>query len=125
MFDVGRICIKLAGRDAGKKCVVVEVIDHKTVLVDGETRRRNSNVLHLEPLKETLNIKKGASHADIKVAFGKIGVEVLETKPKKAEARPIHIRKGAAKEKKVVEAKIVKETKKEKAAPKKKAKTEE
>ncbi|MDD1775029.1 MAG: 50S ribosomal protein L14e, partial [Methanobacterium sp.] len=28
-IEVGRICIKLAGREAGEKCVIIEVIDDK------------------------------------------------------------------------------------------------
>ena len=35
MLEVGRLCIKLAGRDAGKKAVVVENIDSNFVLIDG------------------------------------------------------------------------------------------
>ena len=27
MMEVGRLCLKIAGRDAGMKCVIVEVID--------------------------------------------------------------------------------------------------
>ena len=40
MIDVGRVCVKIAGRDAGKKAVVVEKIDSNFVLIDGQTRRR-------------------------------------------------------------------------------------
>ncbi len=29
--EVGRVCMKLAGREAGKKCVVVDVIDKNFV----------------------------------------------------------------------------------------------
>jgi len=43
----GRICVKTAGRDAGLKCVIVDVLDDKFVLIDGETRRRKCNILHL------------------------------------------------------------------------------
>ena len=28
-IEVGRICIKLRGREAGKKCVIVDIIDDK------------------------------------------------------------------------------------------------
>ncbi len=99
MFEVGRVCIKLAGRDAAKKCVIVEVIDDRFVIIDGETRRRKCNVLHLEPLMETLSLKKGASSADVRTAFKKFGLDIKETKPKKAGARPLHVRKGADKQK--------------------------
>ena len=46
MFNIGRVCVKLAGRDAGQKCVIVEILDEKTVLIDGMTRRRKCNKLH-------------------------------------------------------------------------------
>ena len=95
MIEVGRLCVKIAGRDAGKKCVVVEVIDDNYVLVDGETRRRKSNILHLEPLNQVLDIKKGASHETIMKAFEQLGLQVMKTtKPKKAGARPRRARKS-------------------------------
>ena len=30
MIDVGRVCVKTAGRDAGRKCVVVEIVDKQS-----------------------------------------------------------------------------------------------
>jgi large subunit ribosomal protein L14e len=84
MMDIGRLCVKIAGRDAGKKCVIVDIIDEKFVLVDGETRRRKCNLKHLEPLNETLKIKKGAAHPAIVEEFKKMGSTIVETKPRKA-----------------------------------------
>ena len=87
MIEVGRVCVKIAGRDAGLKCVVVEVLD-KFVLVDGQTRIRKVNPAHLEPLDQKLAIEAGASHAHVAAAFKDIGVEVVERKSKgKAPAR--------------------------------------
>ena len=57
IFEVGRICVKLAGRDAGRKCVIVEELDNHYVLVDGDVRRKKVNICHLEPLEEMLDIK--------------------------------------------------------------------
>jgi large subunit ribosomal protein L14e len=94
MIDVGRICVKIAGRDAGLKCVVVEVIDNNFVLIDGETRRRKCNILHLEPLDKTVEIKKGASHADVAKAFEHLGYGVFAPKTKQKKARPIKARKS-------------------------------
>jgi large subunit ribosomal protein L14e len=34
-FDVGRICVKLSGREAGKKCVVLDIVDKNFALVTG------------------------------------------------------------------------------------------
>ena len=93
MFDVGRLCVKTAGRDAGKHCVVVEVVDENFVLVDGETRRRKVNVKHLEPLGKMVELG-GTSHADVKVAFEKLGMKVLETKKKEKKEKPRKVRKG-------------------------------
>ncbi|MBS3176886.1 50S ribosomal protein L14e [Candidatus Woesearchaeota archaeon] len=85
MMDIGRLCMKIAGRDAGKKCVIVDKMDDRFVLIDGETRRRKCNPSHLEPLQQTIKIKKNASHEDIVSAFKDIGLEARTTKPKTAE----------------------------------------
>jgi large subunit ribosomal protein L14e len=89
LFDVGRLCLKLAGRDAGKKCVVVDVIDNAYVVVDGETRRKKVNVKHLEPLEETIDLNAGASHEVVKSAFKKLGLEVSDKKPRNAAPKPL------------------------------------
>ena len=87
MIEIGRLCMKLAGRDAGKICVVVDVIDNKFVLIDGETRRRKCNIYHLEPLKTVLKIKKNASHEDVVKEFKALEIEVSEKKSKKPTQR--------------------------------------
>ncbi|MCD6522865.1 MAG: 50S ribosomal protein L14e [Candidatus Diapherotrites archaeon] len=69
MFDIGRVCVKKTGREAGKKCVVVDVIDQNFVLIDGEVKRRRCNILHLEPTTQKLDIKKGASTEEVKAAL--------------------------------------------------------
>jgi len=94
MIEIGRLCMKIAGRDAGKKCVIVEILDDKFVTIDGETRRRKCNVLHLEPLDEKIDVKKGASHADVSAAFTKIGLKARETKPKEKKIRPRKLRRS-------------------------------
>jgi len=93
MIEIGRLCVKLAGRDAGLKCVVVDILDDKFVLIDGETRRRKCNILHLEPLKDVIKIKKKASHEEVKKEFEKLGLKVWETKPKQKAERPRKKRK--------------------------------
>ncbi len=96
LFEVGRVCVKIAGRDAGERCVIVEVLDAHTVLVDGATRRRKCNVKHLEPLAETLDVKKGATHDAVAKAFTALGVDVKESKPRKATTKPRHAHKAKA-----------------------------
>jgi large subunit ribosomal protein L14e len=114
LFQIGRMCVKIAGRDAGKQCVVLSSLKDSTVLVDGETRRRNVNVRHLEPLDKTLDIKADASHSDVAKAFETLGLKVFTTKPKKAAARPRMQR--------TVKVKTAKPVKKAKSAPAKESK---
>lgn len=109
MFEVGRVCVKIAGRDAGKKCVIIELVDEKTVLIDGETRRRKCNVMHLEVLDQVLKIGKNAPHGEILAEGKKLGWDVKETKAKAKTVRPRRVRKTKAKpvEEKKVEKKAV------------------
>lgn len=96
MIDIGRLCVKTAGRDAGRTCVVVDLVDDHTVLIDGDVRRRACNPSHLEPLAEKVEIRKGASHDDVKHAFEKLSLPVWKTTPKKAATRPAKKRKATA-----------------------------
>jgi large subunit ribosomal protein L14e len=93
LFEVGRLVVKIAGRDAGKTAAVVDKLDEAFVLIDGQTRRRKCNIKHLEPLPQIIKIKKGASHAEVKSEFKKLGLEVLDTKPKSKTERPKKQRK--------------------------------
>ncbi len=70
LVEVGRVCVKTHGREAGKKCIVVERVDKNFVLITGPkevtgVRRRRSNVDHLTPTKKTINIKAGAEDTAI------------------------------------------------------------
>jgi len=114
MMEVGRLCVKIAGRDAGKKCVIVEVIDDKFVMVDGETRRRKCNVKHLEPSKDVLKISKGATHEAVKAEFKKLGIEIKDTKPKPVKPKKKQAR--SAERKKMTPKEEKKKTEKKKAA---------
>ena len=69
-MEVGRLCVKLAGREAGCRCVVVDVIDRNYVLVTGPVeltgvRRRRVNMSHLKPLDERIEIPRNASDQEI------------------------------------------------------------
>jgi large subunit ribosomal protein L14e len=75
-IEVGRICVKLSGRDAGKKCVIVDVIDKNFVLITGPKsvtgiRRRRTNVDHLEPTSESVEVKKSAADDEVEKALSK------------------------------------------------------
>ncbi len=70
VFDIGRLCMKTQGRDAGSRCVVVDLIDKNFALVTGPkqvtgVRRRRVNVNHLKPLDEKIAIEKGATDEQI------------------------------------------------------------
>lgn len=69
-IEVGRVCVKIAGREAGRKCVIVEVIDRNFVLITGPqkvtgVKRRRSNINHIEPTEKRVNIKRGNSDEEI------------------------------------------------------------
>lgn len=104
-MEKGDLCVKIAGRDAGKKCVIIEKKDHR-VLIDGETRRREINQAHVMPLGEKINLQTG-DHEEIKAAFKKIGIEIIDAKPKEKTERPKKLRKPPAEKPKKVK-KIVK-----------------
>ena len=69
-IEVGRICVKILGREAGKKCVIVDVVDKNFVLITGPkdvsgVKRRRANVSHIEPTGEMVEINRGATDEDI------------------------------------------------------------
>ncbi len=79
VFDVGRVCVKIAGREAGRKCVVVDIIDDNFVLVTGPkaltgVKRRRANVRHLEPTPHRVDIPRGASDDEVVKALEKAGL---------------------------------------------------
>jgi large subunit ribosomal protein L14e len=125
MMDVGRVCVKIAGRDAGKQCVIVDVVDERHVLIDGLTRRRKCNLMHLEPLAVVVDLKKGADHGAVVIALKSVGIEVPEVKKgtkerKKNPGRPV---KQKVKHEKVAKVKKAPQVEK-KEAPKKAAPVE-
>ncbi len=57
-IEVGDVCIKTTGREAGKKAVVIKILDEKNVLVVGEeVRKRRCNIMHLIPLGKKIDVK--------------------------------------------------------------------
>jgi large subunit ribosomal protein L14e len=74
VMEIGRVCVKLAGHEAGKRCVVVEVLDDTYVVVAGPgVKRRRCNIKHLEPTDKKLDIPKGASDEEVKRALEAAG----------------------------------------------------
>ncbi|MEB3859730.1 MAG: 50S ribosomal protein L14e [Desulfurococcales archaeon] len=89
-IEVGRICVKLRGREAGRKCVIVDIIDASFVLVTGPksltgVKRRRVNISHIEPLDKKVEISKGASDEEVVRALEEAGlVEFMKEKVKPA-----------------------------------------
>ncbi len=114
-MEIGQLCLKIAGRDSKKKCIIIDIIDDNFVMIDGQTRRRKCNIKHLEPMNKNVHIKKGASHSDVIDTFKDLGIEIKEKvkKDKVKSPKPVKKRKSKKKE---VEVKTVgkkKEVKKE------------
>lgn len=80
MYEIGRICIKISGRDAGKYCVIVDKVDENYVLIDGDVRRKKCNIKHLEPTEKIIKIKKDVNSRDVKKILYDEGVKIEEKK---------------------------------------------
>jgi large subunit ribosomal protein L14e len=114
MFEIGRLAVKIAGRDAGKKCVVVDTGDKGFLIIDGQTRRKAVNPKHLEPLDQTVKISKGASSDDVAKALKPLNIEVTKTKPKSPAEQPKKKKvnkKAQAEDKKPAKKEVKKEAK--------------
>lgn len=120
MYEVGRIVVKIAGRDAGKSSAVVDVIDEQYVLIDGQTRRRKVSIAHIEPTDKVVKLKKGASNKEVVAALNKEGIECKEKTEKKEKAKSEKPKKTSRKSaKKADDKKATKKPSKEKKAEKK------
>lgn len=79
LYETGRICVKVVGREAGSHCIVVEQNETNYVTVTGPknisgVRRRLCNIRHLEPLETTLEISEGADDAAVEKAIADAGL---------------------------------------------------
>ncbi len=93
-IEVGRICVKVAGREAGRKCVVVDIVDENFVLVTGPkqltgVKRRRVNIKHIEPLDKLVKITRGASDEDVLKAIQESGLEEFMKEVVKPKFSPI------------------------------------
>ncbi len=78
-IEVGRLCVKTRGREAGRKCVIVEIIDDNFVVITGPkdvsgVKRRRANINHIELLPEKINIEPGASDDEVRKALEEAGL---------------------------------------------------
>ncbi|MFH1473726.1 MAG: 50S ribosomal protein L14e [Candidatus Aenigmatarchaeota archaeon] len=84
MYEAGRICLKIAGREAGKYCVIVESVDDNFVLITGPkaitgVKRRKCNIEHIEPTENKIDIASKADDASVESLWKSSGlVEKLE-----------------------------------------------
>jgi large subunit ribosomal protein L14e len=77
-IEVGRICVKQFGRETGKKCVVIDVMDKSFILITGPkkvsgVKRRRVNMSHLMPLQDKVDVKRGASDDEVAQALQAAG----------------------------------------------------
>jgi large subunit ribosomal protein L14e len=82
---VGTICVKLAGRDAGRKGVIVSVVDKNHVMVTGPPsltglRRRKVNISHLYLTTRKIAIEPGSSDEDVLRALEENGLREFMVK---------------------------------------------
>lgn len=114
MIEVGQVCVKTAGRDAGTKCVVLGLKEGWADVL-GLRKKRKVNVKHLIPTKEKLDPKLG--EAEIRK---KLGMKAPAVKKEKKPAKQEGVREKIAEvlsgkkepAKKEVEKKVAKEKKK-------------
>ena len=83
MIEIGRVCFKIAGREAGKPAVIIDIIDKNYVLIDGLVRRKKCNIAHLMPVGVVLKIKKNALTAEVQKLM--IDAKIISEVPKKGE----------------------------------------
>ncbi len=81
-LEIGQVCVKTAGKEAGSICVIVDKLDENFVLIDGNVKRRKCNVLHLKTLDKKIDIKKNDSAETIKRELKAFGFEIKEKKKK-------------------------------------------
>ena len=92
-IEIGRICVKIAGRESGRKCVMVDIIDDNFVLVTGPkpltgVKRRRANIKHLEPTEAKINIKRGADDDEVMKAIEEAGLKDWMAEPVKPKLKP-------------------------------------
>ena len=80
---IGRVAVKLLGKEAGKNAVIVDHVSENFVVIDGNLKRRKCNLSHLELTDLVLDIKKGASTKEVHDAMKKAFLKVTIPREKK------------------------------------------
>lgn len=94
-LGVGRVCMKISGREAGRYCVVLKTEKDKAfVWITGPklltgVKRRRCNVEHLEPTPYMVEIKEDSTEEEVIDAFEKAGLvtKLNLKKPSAAEVK--------------------------------------
>jgi large subunit ribosomal protein L14e len=74
ILDVGRVCMKVKGKNAGNYCVIVEKPEKNMVTIEGrDIEKTKVNILHIEPMPTILKIGKSAKRDEIIKALEKEG----------------------------------------------------
>jgi ribosomal protein L14E/L6E/L27E len=115
MIGIGTVVMKIAGRDAGRIGVVIGIKDG-FVLIDGEVRRREVSVNHIEPAGQSVSVSEGASTEAVRDALKGLGLEFPEPfankRPRVGGPKPVKLRaadrRAVEKPKKAVSKKTVK-----------------
>ncbi len=86
-IEVGRICVKLVGRETGRKCIIIDVMDKSFVLITGPqkatgVKRRRVNINHIKILQDKIDISRGASDEEVTATLKAAG-KLEETTPEK------------------------------------------
>jgi large subunit ribosomal protein L14e len=83
LIEVGRVCIKKYGRDAGSRAVITKVLGKSfvNVVTAVRQRERRCNTNHLEFLNEVIDVN------DKELVNKTLGVEARKTAPKEAKRR--------------------------------------
>lgn len=73
-IQIGRVVVKTNGREAGKKGVIINIIDQNYVLLTGpksvtSVRRRKCNIKHLEPTEKIVSVKRDATDEEVVAAI--------------------------------------------------------
>lgn len=98
MIEVGRVVVKIAGRDAGRTGVVIAVNGGR-VLVDGQVRRREVSINHVEPTAQTVDVAENASFEAVRKALEPLGIEFTApgAREHKPAPKPVKQRKSVKK----------------------------
>ena len=135
VLEVGRVCMKIAGREGGKYAVVVKPAgtgkgkgkdDKSFVFVTGPklltgVKRRKCNIDHLQPTEYKLEISEDATDEQVITAYEKAGL-VIKLGLKKPSAAQMKAKQQQREEKEKKKAEAAKKKGKAEKSKDKKAK---